>query len=547
MVISSESVASLMRNCGSSPIGSSTARPKAIPADLPATPHFTNGWQLGPPDLILKLPQPYTMAASGSDVFRNFVVPVPLKETKYVRALELRPGNNRVVHHANVIVDRTGQLRERDGEDGQPGFPGMDVTTEGSPDVFDPDSHFLFWKPGSVLEPEPEGMSWRLDPGNDLVLNLHLQPTGKQEIIQPSIGLYFSSHPPTLFPMLLQLEDDGALDIPPGDRDFQVTDHLTLPVSVDVLAIYPHAHYVGKQIEAWATLPDGTRRWLIKIPDWDINWQAVYTYRHPVALPAGTTVAMRITYDNSSANPRNPSRPPIRVHGGNRSIDEMGHVWLQVLPKEHGPEDPRLRLQEAAMRRRLEKYPADFLAHYNLGALAQLRGNLPEAVTYYQQALEVEPKNTTARNSLAAALMAEDRLDDAIAQLRETLRIDASYLNARYNLARALAAKGDLDDSANEYSAFLKQKPDDPDAQAGLGTIYFLEHRYNDSLPHFREAARLKPNDADIQTNLGALLAIEGDLTGATQAFEEALKINPNHQTARADLERARASLAARH
>ncbi|MGI8960085.1 MAG: tetratricopeptide repeat protein [Bryobacteraceae bacterium] len=390
-------------------------------------------------------------------------------------------------------------------------------------------------------------MSWRLDPGTDLILNLHLQPTGKQEIIQPSIGLYFSPQPATLFPMLLQLENDGALDIPPGDRQFTVTDHLTIPVSVDLLAIYPHAHYVGKQVEAWATLPDGTRRWLIKIPDWDINWQAVYTYHRPVPLPAGTTVGMRITYDNSSANPRNPSHPPTRVHGGNRSIDEMGHVWLQVLPKKDLQEDPRLRLQEASMRRRLEKYPADFLAHYNLGALCQFRGNMPEAIVYYRQALQVEPKNTTARNSLGAALMAEDRLDDAITQFRETLRIDPKYLNARYNLARVLGAKGDLNSSANEYTAFLKQKPDDPDAQAGLGTILFVQHRYDEAIPHFREAARLKPNDADIQTNLGALLAMEGDLTGATQAFEQALRINPNHKTARADLARARASLAPKH
>ncbi|HZU27456.1 MAG TPA: tetratricopeptide repeat protein [Bryobacteraceae bacterium] len=518
--------------------------PEGRPSDLPPAPHFTEGWQLGTPDLIVRMPRPYVVPASGGDVFRNFVIPVDLKSVRYVRAVELRPGNNRVVHHANIVIDRAQSLRHRDGEDGQPGFPGMDVITEGSPGAFDPDSHFLFWKPGTVLRPEPDDMSWRLDPGTDLVLNLHLQPTGKPETLQPVIGLWFTDRAPTRFPMLVQLEDDGALDIPPGDHHFTVSDHLTLPVAVDVLAIYPHAHYVGKRVEAWATLPDGSRRSLIRIDDWDINWQAVYQYRKPVSLPKGTTVSMRITYDNSADNPRNPSSPPIRVRGGNRSIDEMGHVWLQVLPKKDSDEDPRLDLQEALMRRRLEKYPADFLAHYNLGALCFTRGKTADAVRWYQEALRVEPANATARNSLAAALLAENRQDEAIAQLREALRIDPSYLNARFNLARVLGARGDLAGAAAEYAAFVREQPDDADAQSALGAILLAQHRFDEALPCFRAAARLRPGDDGLQTNLGALLAMHGDIAEAVAAFERALAIDPANVKARANLERARAQLA---
>ena len=265
--------------------------PQGVPADLPPEPHFTEGWQMGPPDLTVQMPQPYQLAASGGDIFRNLVLPVDLTDTKYVRAIELRPGNKRVVHHANIWIDRRQSLRKRDGEDGQLGFPGMEILPEARSDAFDPDSHFLFWKPGTVLEPAPDDMSWRLDPSTDLILNMHLQPSGKEETLQPTIGFYFASQPPRRHPMLLQLEHDGALDIPPGAADFSITDHLKLPVSLEVLAIYPHAHYLGKHIEAWATLPDGDRRWLIKINDWDINWQAVYTYRQPVRLPKGTMVA----------------------------------------------------------------------------------------------------------------------------------------------------------------------------------------------------------------------------------------------------------------
>ena len=517
-------------------------------ADLPNMPSFTEGWQIGPPDLVVQMPKPYRLAASGGDVFRNFVVPVDLKETKYVRAIELRPGNKRIVHHANIWIDRRQSLRRRDGEDGQPGFPGMEnVSTEARSDSFDPDSHFLFWKPGTVTEPEPEGMNWRLDPGTDLILNLHLQPSGKEETVQPVIGFYFSAQPPRLHPMLVQMEDDGAIDIPPGAREFAVTDHVTLPMGVEVLAIYPHAHYLGKQIEAWASLPDGKRVWLIKIAGWDINWQAVYRYRKPVWLPKGTTVEMRIVYDNSEANPRNPNQPPKRVRTGPRGEDEMGHVWLQVLPKKESEEDPRAGLQEAVMLRRLEKYPGDFAANCNLGALFTARGKFGEAVSYFEQALRVQPGSATARNGLGAGLLAEGRVDDAIRELRQTLRIDPAHLNARWNLSKALVRKGDLIGASTELDALLKQKPQDADAQAGLAMVYFMQQRYDDALPHFQEAVRLRPEDADIRTNLGALLASRGDLSGAIESFEEALRLNPNDKVAQDYLTRARAQLARKH
>lgn len=523
--------------------------PEGNPADLPPAPHFDTEWQMGRPDLVLKMTQPFRMAAGGSDVFRNFVIATGLKETRYVRGLELRLDNTRVVHHANVVLDRTQSLRRRDGEDGQPGFPGMDVITEAAANNFDPDSHFLFWKPGSVLRPEPDDMSWRLDPGTDLILNLHLQPTGKPESVQAEVGIYFASHAPTRFPMLIQLEHDGAIHIPPGDRTFAVTDSLVLPVDVELLAIYPHAHYLGKLVEAWAMLPDGSRKWLIRIPDWDINWQAVYNYRHPVALPKGTKIMMRITYDNSEANPRNPNHPPKLVTTGDRAEDEMGHVWVQVLPKRSAgsQEDPRLPLEEAVMRRRLEKYPADFLAHYNLAALMEMRGKLDDAAASYRAALKVDPKSATARNSLAGVLMMQDHLPDAIQQLHEALRLDPGYLNAHYNLARALAATGDLDSAANEYATFLAGKPDDAGAQAGLGTVLFHQQRFAEALAHFQAAARLDPEDADIEANLGTLFAITGDLPDAAHAFEEALRINPNHEAARANLARVRAKLASRN
>lgn len=512
----------------------------------PTPPQFKSEWQLGKPDLVVRMREPYRVPAEGTDVFRNFVVQTGLRSTAYVRGAELRLTNTRVVHHANLVLDRAQSLRKRDGEDGQPGFPGMDIITEAAPNDFDPDSHFLFWKPGTVLRPEPDAMSWRLDPNTDIIVNLHLQPTGKVETIQAEIGLYFAKSPPTLFPMLVQLENDGAIDIPPGSSSFAITDNLTIPVDSKLLAIYPHAHYLGKTVEAWATLPNGHRDWLIRIPDWDINWQAVYEYKNPVLLPRGTKVEMRITYDNSRSNGRNPHNPPRWVRTGNRSQDEMGHVWLQLLPADGGllQGDGRLLLQESVMSRRLEKYPGDFVATYNLASLLQSRGKFPDAIARYRSALATQPKNTTVRNGLASALSQNGELSEAITQWREVLSLDPDYLNARYNLAHALSEAGDWKGASAEYWRFLERRPDDASAQAGLGTAYVKQKRYGEAIAPFREATRLDSTNVDAWSNLGAALAITGDLGGAVNAFEQALRIDPNQEVARRNLERARAKLA---
>ena len=240
--------------------------------------------------------------------------------------------------------------------------------------------------------------------------------------------------------MLLQLEHDGALDIPPGDAAFEVTDSLELPVDVQVLGVYPHAHYLGKTFEGTARLPDGTSRWLIRIPHWDLNWQGVYQLAEPLSLPRGTVLSMRWVYDNTSGNVRNPSTPPIRVRGGNRASDEMAHFWLQVLPAR--PED-RLPLQDALMRARLRKYPGDFVALANLGSSLQTEGHLDEAIPVLRQAVAARPEDPAARNNLATALQgsrAARRGDRGVraraAVTRPTTR------DAEYNLATTLLARG---------------------------------------------------------------------------------------------------------
>jgi len=422
----------------------SQGAPEGNAAETPPLPKFTDGWQLGPPDLIIEAEHAHTLPASGPDMFWNFILPARVASTRYVRAIEIRPGNKRIVHHANLLVDHTGWAR-RQGNGTGDGFPGMDPTNERT--VFEPDDgHFLFWKPGGSTYVEPDGFAWKIDPGNDLVLNTHMQPTGKSEQVRPSVGLYFTDKPPQHFPMLVQLEHDGALDIPAGEPDFRVSDDFRMPLDADVLAVYPHAHYLGTLLEGFATLPDGTRKELIRIADWDPAWQGVYHYREPVFLPKGSVVSMRYHYDNSAANPRNPNSPPKRVVGGDQATDEMGHLWLQVLPRGDG--DRRRELAEAMVRHRLEKYPEDLPAHLQLGALLLARSDGVEALQIGESAVRLQADNVEAHKLLGAALAAVGRGREAAAEFQSALRLKPDDFDARFNLASALVKMGKLDEAS---------------------------------------------------------------------------------------------------
>jgi cytochrome c-type biogenesis protein CcmH/NrfG/mono/diheme cytochrome c family protein len=475
---------------------------EGAPSDLPPKPEFVEGWQIGKPDLIIKAEKPYLLPAGGSDQYWNFVFRTPVNRTRWLKAMEIRPGDKRVVHHANVLVDRTKSARSQESSPGA-GFGGMEIKIES--ETFDPDSHFLFWKPGTVPYTEPQGMALRLDPDTDLVLNIHLQPSGKPQWIQPSLGLYFTEDRATIFPMLMQLENDRMLDIPPGEKNFIVTDEFTLPEDADVLAIYPHAHYVGRNIQAFATFPDGTKKSLIHIPKWDLHWQAVYRYASPVKLPAGTVVSMRYSYDNSDENVLNPNDPPKRVVGGNRSSDEMAHLWLQVLPRASAAErnDPRRVLQEALARHNVEKNPVDFEALYNLAAMLQARGELDDALKHYELALRIRPDDATVNNALAGAKIAAGQSEAAIPYLAAALRSRPGYFDAHYNLGTALAMQED----------------------------------FKGAVEHFRAAVRLNPHDANAEANLGGALAETGNWKEAREHLERALAIEPNHALARANLE----------
>jgi len=470
--------------------------------DLPSAPKFIEGWQLGKPDVIVKATKPYALPPSGSDNYWNFVFRAPVDRTRWLKAMEIRPGDKRLVHHANVLVDRQQNGRRLEAEPGA-GFAGMELTIES--EAFDPDSHFLFWKPGTIPYVEPDGMALRLDRDTDLILNTHVQPSGKPETIQPTLGLYFTDKPATKHPILLQLENDRLLDIPPGETQFVVTDQFTLPVDVDLLAIYPHAHYLGKDLQALAKFLDGRSEILIHIPDWNLNWQAVYRYAQPVRLPKGTTISMKFVYDNSDANIRNPNDPPQRVVAGNRAVDEMAHLWLQVLPEisTNAKADPRAEILEAMARHNLQKNREDFEAHYNLAALLMGRGEIAEAIAHFAEANRIRPNEPTVNNAFGAALLAAGRTEESIPHLTAALNARPDYFDARYNLGNALASLGD----------------------------------FRGALAQFQAAVRIHPEDANAEANLGSAFAEIGDTKQARLHYQRALQLNPSNELAKENLQ----------
>jgi Flp pilus assembly protein TadD len=503
--------------------------PAGNPAGAPKPPKFSDEWRLGTPDLILRVAQPYQLPADGGEIFWNFILPVPITTTRWVKAMEVRPGNARVFHHANVVIDRSRSSRRQERIPGA-GFPGMDINI--AEETFDPDGHFLSWKPGSDPVVAPDGMAWRADPGMDLVMNVHLKPNGKAETVSPMIGLYFTGQPQKEFPMLLQLEHDGIIDIPAGDHDFLVTDDVKLPLDLDVLAIYPHAHYLGKLLEGYATLPDGTKKWLIRIPDWDLNWQGVYRLKEPMRLPKGAVVSMRYHYDNSADNVRNPNSPPRIVKGGNQATDEMGHLWLQVLPVGGG--DQRAVLQEGLMRQRLEKYPDDFTANFNVGDMLMNQQNPAGAIPYFDAAVKSNPVSVVANTELGLALFAAGKLPEAEEQFKRAVALDPSYADARYDLASVQAARANWDDATSEFKRVLALRPDDAKVRQHLAEALYLwgdalaqANQLEHAMTRYRESAEVVDRGAELHTKIALMLARLGRFAEARSELEMALKADP--------------------
>jgi hypothetical protein len=295
-------------------------------AKTPALPKFPVGWQIGTPDLIVKMDKPFKVPAAGPDIYQNFVIPLNLKEDKWVTAVEFRSTAPATVHHVLYQLDDAGNARKQDAKTPEPGFPGLGFRPTGS---------LGGWAVGATPEKLPDGLALPVKKGADLVLQTHFHPSGKAEEETLTVGIYFADKAPARTLTGIQLPPVFGLFsnvvIPAGKKDFIVKDEYTLPVAVDLVGVSAHAHYLGKSMTAVAVLPDKTVKKLFYIKDWDFNWQGQYFYKEYVRLPKGTVIKAEVTWDNSAGNPRNPSSPPVEVTWGEETKNEMGSMTFRAL------------------------------------------------------------------------------------------------------------------------------------------------------------------------------------------------------------------------
>ena len=490
--------------------------PEGDPADAPKPPASASGWQLGTPDLVLTPAEPYVLHPGARDVFRNFVLPVPITTTKYVRAVEFRADRPQVLHHADLALDVTRVSRALDRADPGPGFGTMDGGQV---------MNVYGWTPGKVPVMEPSDTAWTLEPGADLVLLLHMIAGTTGETVQPSIGLFFSDTPPTRTPISVKLESQ-AIDIAAGDADYVVEDRYVLPVDVDAVSVYPHAHYLGKEIRGTATFPDGSQKDLLSIRQWDIRWQDRYRYQSPVFLPRGTTLAMRVTFDNSATNPRNPTRPPQHVRAGPRSLDEMAQLWLEVVPRR--AEDAAV-LNADYLRRavlanvagaelNVRAAPRAAAAH-NLLASAYLQvGRVADARAQLEEALRLDPRDAEAHSNLGAVLQAQGRLPDGMPHLRTAVRLKPQDDRVRFNLGNGLLAANQPDAAMREFRAAIALNPENADAHLNLALILGPRRQLDEAIAHLQRVVEIDPRNADGYQNLALAYALQGKADQAASA-----------------------------
>ena len=295
---------------------------------VPPAPVYPSEWFHGTPDILLEMEEEMEVPADGPDIYRNFVVRIPdIPEGKYLCGIDYKPRAVQSAHHSLFSLDTSGDMRRASDAEPRPGFGGMEANLISG--------RVGGWAVGAQPDFFPEGVSLKVAPGTDLMVNAHFHPVGKPEMERARIALYLTDKPPTRHMYALEIPFGfgipSNLRIPPGEANYVLKESFVLPVDVMLSGLAPHAHLIAKEIKAEATFPDGRHINLIHVPKWDFAWQEQYHYKEPIALPAGTRIDCTFVYDNSADNPFNPHNPPEEITWGPNTTDEMACVTLRVV------------------------------------------------------------------------------------------------------------------------------------------------------------------------------------------------------------------------
>jgi hypothetical protein len=293
-----------------------TGAPEGDTRDAPKPLEFVEGWGVGKPDAVYEMAQPFEVPANGVVDYQWVVIPLGFKDDRWIRAIEVRPGNRQVVHHIGAFLRTRGSRWLSDVPPGitVPKAPGGSEAGMSNGIVGE-------YVPGLVGKTFPEGTAMLLPAGSDIVMQLHYTTTGRATSDRSKIGLYFAPEPPNQRFLTLGVATSD-FTIPPNAPATRVIARTTFGSDVRLLYLQPHMHLRGKSFEFKATYPDGHEEVLLRVPQYDFSWQLRYELAGEKLLPAGTTITATALYDNSANNPRNPN-PNVEVRNGEQSTDEM--------------------------------------------------------------------------------------------------------------------------------------------------------------------------------------------------------------------------------
>lgn len=312
----------------------------------PPFPDYPEGSLLGEPDLVLSMTEAHLHRGNNRDSYYYFVLPNPLTEDKIVKAVEFRPGNSKIVHHALIFEDRNGIAQNTDNQTSEYGFESFGGFNGDENDLqFLQEKQFPPYAPGQKPLRYPDGLGQVLKAGSDIAVQVHYAPISTDEIDQSSINFFFANEDEDVDRyvdnnIMLPFNIPGGFFsffmLPNQEKTFEGSWNVTEDLSI--MGIFPHSHLLGKDWEAWIQHTDGTKTNLISIPDWDFNWQSTYYFQKFLKAEKGSKVVARASYDNTTNNPNNPNNPPQVVSWGDRTTDEMYYMPFLFVPYETGDE-----------------------------------------------------------------------------------------------------------------------------------------------------------------------------------------------------------------